>query len=784
MANKINLDALENLGKLGNDVVKQLNQIQEAAKATAKGVEDSASSSLNSALSTAQTLANKLSGANAATVKSLTQQKAFTKDLAKAEVQRVKLLRQSAYYGDLASSSTGKQAKNLRKLQGDLLAAADYMEDLADSAKEVEGSFEELNKDTRFFDNLSDIVQEIPVLRKLAPEFKKAADAAREAGGGTKGWAKGISELSKVGLKSAGIFAAGKAFEGLLIGNQRVTDLSRSFNISREAAQSLNNEVVTLAKGTTFTIDGLLAYQSSLSNSLGATVDFSAENAKTFATMTEKLGLSVEEATKLQIISSGTGKTVQEQTNSIVGQTMALADSNKLGIRYQDIMKDIAAASEATVMTNNKFPGGIARAAFEARKLGLSLMQMDQTASSLLNFESSIEAELAAELLTGKELNLERARMAALTGDNATLAAELAKNFGTAEEFSRQNVLAQEAQAKAMGMTRQELAGALSRQQALKDLSTEFNGIRLDGLTLDEQVAKIQEEAKKLGKGELSRADALSKLGEKELARQEKNQSTQEAMAQAMEDMKNATSSLAKGLEPITAVFQGISNNAGAILGIMTALGLLSFGNIFKLGSVVKNLGKGGGKGGSNFAAAAAKGLSDKQILSGFGGKAAMQEAKVGEKVAGKGLGKMAGKFAGKGLLKRIPILGSVLGIGFAIDRLIKGDVAGAGLETLSAGAGLLDLVAPGAGTVTSLGIDAGIAARDLNQEPKMATGGIVTSPTRALIGEAGPEAVIPLNQLYAKLDELISVVKSGGHVYMDGNKVGHTLALSTYKSN
>ena len=33
-------------------------------------------------------------------------------------------------------------------------------------------------------------------------------------------------------------------------------------------------------------------------------------------------------------------------------------------------------------------------------------------------------------------------------------------------------------------------------------------------------------------------------------------------------------------------------------------------------------------------------------------------------------------------------------------------------------------------------------------EEVKLATGGIVTSPTRALIGEAGPEAVIPLNKL------------------------------------
>ena len=49
------------------------------------------------------------------------------------------------------------------------------------------------------------------------------------------------------------------------------------------------------------------------------------------------------------------------------------------------------------------------------------------TAGALLNFEQSINAELEAELLTGKQLNLERARAAALNNDMATLAEELKK---------------------------------------------------------------------------------------------------------------------------------------------------------------------------------------------------------------------------------------------------------------------------------------------------------------------------------------------------------------------
>ena len=37
---------------------------------------------------------------------------------------------------------------------------------------------------------------------------------------------------------------------------------------------------------------------------------------------------------------------------------------------------------------------------------------------------------------------------------------------------------------------------------------------------------------------------------------------------------------------------------------------------------------------------------------------------------------------------------------------------------------------------------------------PKLATGGIVTSPTRALIGESGPEAVIPLGRVPGLLND------------------------------
>ncbi len=73
-----------------------------------------------------------------------------------------------------------------------------------------------------------------------------------------------------------------------------------------------------------------------------------------------------------------------------------------------------------------------------------------------------------------------------------------------------------------------------------------------------------------------------------------------------------------------------------------------------------------------------------------------------------------------------------------------------------------------------------------------MATGGIVTGPTRAIVGEAGPEAVVPLsdnspiikqaNETNTLLKQLIQAVNNGGNVYLDGTKVGTAMSVANYK--
>ena len=101
----------------------------------------------------------------------------------------------------------------------------------------------------------------------------------------------------------------------------------------------------------------------------------------------------------------------------------------------------------------------------------MNLQQVENIANSILDFESSIQNELEAELLLGKQINLEKAREAALNNDLATLASEVAKQAGTAAEFGEMNRIQQDALAKSVGMSRDDLAQTLFVQEQLVGLS-------------------------------------------------------------------------------------------------------------------------------------------------------------------------------------------------------------------------------------------------------------------------------------------------------------------------
>ena len=84
----------------------------------------------------------------------------------------------------------------------------------------------------------------------------------------------------------------------------------------------------------------------------------------------------------------------------------------------------------------------------------------------------------------------------------------------------------------------------------------------------------------------------------------------------------------------------------------------------------------------------------------------------VKSKMAKKALGLGSRRLLAKGTLGKIPLVGALVGVTFAVERALKGDIFGAGAELAS---GFLSTI-PGKGTAASYAIDAMLFARDIER--------------------------------------------------------------------
>ena len=212
-----------------------------------------------------------------------------------------------------------------------------------------------------------------------------------------------------------------------------------------------------------------------LTNRLGmsATSVFDDDTIAAIAEAKNLLGLTVEQAGSLGIQSKLANQDIDSFQDNLLKGVSAGNQLNHSLVAPGVAMNDILDATEDITMSLGNNPEALGRAEVAARAFGMSLSKVSDIAGGLLNFEDSISAELEAELMTGRYLNLERARELALTNDLEGLSQELAKNGATAAEFAKMNRLEQDSLAKALGMSREQLAESILAQEASKNATLE-----------------------------------------------------------------------------------------------------------------------------------------------------------------------------------------------------------------------------------------------------------------------------------------------------------------------
>jgi len=682
-------------------------------------------------------------------------------------------------------------------------------------------AFEDLNQDLR--------------------EAAKTGTGISVIGAGLKSVAKGIGEAFKDPLVQ--LAATAKLFHSILEYanefNVETVKIQRGLGLSYKEAEKMNFELEHMAIHMGKTHKDVLAANSEINGFLGTSVLLSEKQLKDQVLLTKNAGVEADVREGIFKFSQLTGKT-QEQIFDSIGK------QNKGVLSNKKVLAEVAKTSGQLAAQYKNNPDLIGKAVVQAQKLGMTLEQTKKISSSLLNFEDSIAAEMEAELLTGQDLNLERARGLALQGDTAGAAEELMKNLGPngLAKFQNMNVIQQEAYARALGMSADELGDSLVKQKQLASIDKD------QAAALKKRVQELKNE------GQIEKANQLEKLGLKgeDVKLSEQQLDANESLTEEFEKVKQSFMKFLVG--PVSTAMNFFLNtiktiNDSPILkGLVaatglavTAAGILTVGrSIAAAFSKPKPTGKsndpisvdvvggGGAGGGGRSSRKRSKGKRSKlgkiasvassiglgemigdeegiidSVLEGAEDMSSGGETPVSKKATpprdpktgrfmkkgSKGLLGKGGKLL-KGLKGGIGGLIASIAVDAAADAakesgnkgLGKGlDVASGALSGAGTGA-MIGSIIPGIGTAIggAIGGLIGGGMAYFGDEPEMAVGGIVNKPTRALIGEAGAEAIVPLDKFYAKLDELISVVKAGGHVYLDGTKVGTAMNVSTYR--
>jgi hypothetical protein len=208
--------------------------------------------------------------------------------------------------------------------------------------------------------------------------------------------------------------------------------------------------------------------------------------------LTGVVGVSSESAGNLAAASEVTGTSFESNYKDVLATSYELQRQSGVQMDLRDILEQTGKVTGTVRANLGANPSQIAKAITQAKLFGASLDQVANAGKSLLDFESSITAELEAELLLGKDINLERARAAALAGDQVTLAQELQKEAGNFSDFTKMNVIQQEALAKAMGMTSDQLADILFQQEVQGKSAKELRALGKEDLAQRVEAQDLQ----------------------------------------------------------------------------------------------------------------------------------------------------------------------------------------------------------------------------------------------------------------------------------------------------
>jgi hypothetical protein len=367
-----------------------------------------------------------------------------------------------------------RQTEELRKITGGMFGIAEGADGIL--KKLGGGKFSEAL-------GLNDAISKS---KEYAKSLFDANEGVAKAGDKFKVMGNLVGNLGKNLLKSFGPLALITEFvQGLLQADKETTELQKSMALTKGEAVGFRmnlTEAANQSGNINITATKLAKSFGDLNKQFGFITNFATDTLVTMTKLTEVVGVSSTAAGNLAAASEVTGTSFESNYKDVLGTSYELQRQSGVQMDLRQILEQTGKITGTIRANLGANPSRIAAAVTQAKLFGSSLEDVAKAGKSLLDFEASITAELEAELLLGKDINLERARAAALAGDQVTLAQELQKEAGNFSDFTKMNVIQQEALAKAMGMQSDQLADILFQQEVQGKSAKELRALGKDEL--------------------------------------------------------------------------------------------------------------------------------------------------------------------------------------------------------------------------------------------------------------------------------------------------------------
>ena len=316
------------------------------------------------------------------------------------------------------------------------------------------------------FDDLADKV-EGKFIQAFMKSFGMGADEAKKMGGAIKGFIGTATRMVAIAW-TALLIPIGIAFKMFQDLEKATVALSKKTGLVIQPWSKLGQTIQSVG----ISLRGIGASQEDVSNTaaavvehFGTTAGLTEENLENITHMGRGIGLGgAEAAGMLKTFQDITGRTDDTAQNMFM---LAKLNAEAADVAPQAVLKDIAESSEAAAKFTKGTGQNLIKASIFAKKIGMDFGKLASSAESLLDFESSVNAEMEASMLLGRQINLGKARELAMTGDMEGLGKELLRQVGSEAEWNRMNYFQRQALAKAVGMSVKDVGTLIGKQKEL-----------------------------------------------------------------------------------------------------------------------------------------------------------------------------------------------------------------------------------------------------------------------------------------------------------------------------